>query len=74
MPSHQMTRVHWSWLEYYGLMTRWEGTDDQLVGTCRLFKEWVILLFETNPFKDTVLPEDLQEWTLTSINTQPSEF
>ena len=34
----------------------------QLFGTCGLFKEWVVLLFETNPFKETVLLRNLQEW------------
>ena len=55
MPSQQVTRVRLSCLECCGLMTQLGRKEDQLFGTCGPFKEWVVLLFDTNPFKGTVL-------------------
>ena len=63
VPSQQVPRVRLSCLECCGLMTQLGRIEDQLFGTCGPFEEWVVLLFETNPFfKGTVLLGELQEW------------
>jgi len=62
VPSQQVPRVRLSCLECCGLMTQLGRKEDQLFGTCGPFKERVVLLFETNPFKGAVVLGDLQEW------------